>query len=127
MDLALAGEKRLLQLNELEEFRLAAYDSSKLYKERTKVLHDRVISRRKFERGDKVLLFNSRYKFFPGKLKTRWLGPFEVLEAFPSGAVQLLNKSGQKLMVNGQRLKLYHDGERQEATSVYCLTDPKYE
>ncbi|XP_022869985.1 uncharacterized protein LOC111389296 [Olea europaea var. sylvestris] len=40
MDLSAAGEKRLLQLNELDEFRMEAYENSKLYKERTKKWHD---------------------------------------------------------------------------------------
>ena len=31
-----AGEKRLLQLNELDEFRLNSYENAKIYKERTK-------------------------------------------------------------------------------------------
>ena len=31
-----AGQKRLLDLNELDELRLEAYDNAKLYKERTK-------------------------------------------------------------------------------------------
>jgi len=35
------GEKRLLQLNKLEEIRFDAYESSKLYKERVKRWHDR--------------------------------------------------------------------------------------
>ncbi|XP_063942932.1 uncharacterized protein LOC135150521 [Daucus carota subsp. sativus] len=33
-DLQLAGEKRMMQLNELEEFRLRAYENNKLYKEK---------------------------------------------------------------------------------------------
>ncbi|XP_021767726.1 uncharacterized protein LOC110732116 [Chenopodium quinoa] len=37
-DMTLAGEKRLLKLNELEELRYDAYENSKLYKERTKRL-----------------------------------------------------------------------------------------
>ncbi|XP_022865510.1 uncharacterized protein LOC111385359 [Olea europaea var. sylvestris] len=36
MDLNVAGEKCLLQLNELDEFRMEAYENAKLYKERTK-------------------------------------------------------------------------------------------
>ena len=39
-DLKIAGEGRLLQLNELDEFRLEAYENAKLYKERTKRWHD---------------------------------------------------------------------------------------
>ncbi|XP_022871449.1 uncharacterized protein LOC111390618 [Olea europaea var. sylvestris] len=36
MDLSAVGEKCLLQPNELDEFRMEAYEISKLYKERTK-------------------------------------------------------------------------------------------
>ncbi|XP_019227911.1 PREDICTED: uncharacterized protein LOC109209158 [Nicotiana attenuata] len=35
-DAELVGRKRLMQLNELDEFRLHAYENAKLYKERTK-------------------------------------------------------------------------------------------
>ena len=35
-DLKVAGEGRLLQLNELDEFRWESYENAKLYKERTK-------------------------------------------------------------------------------------------
>ena len=60
LDLVKAGEKRLLYLNMLDGFRLQAYESAKLYKEKTKRLHDKHIMRRDFEEGQKVLLFNSR-------------------------------------------------------------------
>ncbi|XP_052117660.1 uncharacterized protein LOC110281509, partial [Arachis duranensis] len=39
--LPLAGEKRLLQLNELEEFRLSAFKNAKIYKEKAKKWHDK--------------------------------------------------------------------------------------
>ena len=68
MDAKKAGEKRLLQLNDLDEFRLRAYDSAKVYKEKTKKWHDKRILKREFHVGDKVLLFNSRLRLFPGKL-----------------------------------------------------------
>ncbi|KAI9078486.1 hypothetical protein K1719_039582 [Acacia pycnantha] len=67
MDHKQAGSKRLLQLNELEEFRLQAYDSARLYKERTKKWHDSHILKRSFEPGQLVLLFNSRLNLFPGE------------------------------------------------------------
>lgn len=66
-DLHAVGERRLLQLNELEEFYLNAYENAKLYKERTKRWHDKHIVPRRFEPGQKVLLFNSRLKLFLGK------------------------------------------------------------
>ncbi|XP_022858978.1 uncharacterized protein LOC111379771 [Olea europaea var. sylvestris] len=40
MDLSVIGEKRLLQLNELDKFRMETYENSKLYKEQTKKWHD---------------------------------------------------------------------------------------
>ncbi|XP_070005179.1 uncharacterized protein [Nicotiana sylvestris] len=95
MDMDLVGEKRL-QLNELDEFRLHAYENAKLYKEKTKRWHDKHIQHRKFEPGQEVLLFNSRLKLFPGKLKSRWAGPFVVVSVTPHGTVELrdINSSG---------------------------------
>ncbi|XP_071714979.1 uncharacterized protein [Rutidosis leptorrhynchoides] len=40
MDLEKAGENRLVQLNELDELRLDAYENSFSYKEKTKCWHD---------------------------------------------------------------------------------------
>jgi hypothetical protein len=45
------GDKRKLQLNELEELRYDAYDNAKLYKERTKAYHDRQLIRKEFYVG----------------------------------------------------------------------------
>ena len=41
-----AGEKRILDINELEELRRDAYENAKIYKERTKKCHDKCISRK---------------------------------------------------------------------------------
>lgn len=90
-DLKNAGEKRFLQLNELEEIRLDAYDNSPIYKERTKRWHDKNIHRREFKEGEMVLLFNAKLKLFPGKLRSRWSGPFQVRRVFQHGAVSLGN------------------------------------
>ncbi|KAM6572527.1 uncharacterized protein LOC115700234 [Cannabis sativa] len=84
-----AGQKRLLQLDELEEFWNEAYENTKIYKERTKRWHDRNLVRKEFQPGQQVLLFNSRLKLFPGKLKSRWSGPFTVVKVFSYGAVEL--------------------------------------
>ena len=83
MDNKMAGEKCILQLNELEEFRNEAYENAKIYKEKTKAWHDKHIVRKEFELGQRVLLFNSRLKLFPGKLKSRWSRPFTVTRVFP--------------------------------------------
>ena len=122
MDHKLAGSKRLMQLNELDELRLQAYDSSKLYKERTKRWHDRYIVKRTFEPGQLVLLFNSRLKLFPGKIKSRWSGPFCVIAASDKGVVEVKDeKTGESFKVNGQRLKHYHGGDVDRQGVVHKL------
>ncbi|GKD58202.1 S ribonuclease [Tanacetum coccineum] len=59
------GANRKLQLQELEEIRNDAYESSQIYKEKTKAFHDKMSSRMNFCVGQKVLLFHSRLKLFP--------------------------------------------------------------
>ena len=71
MDSKVVGEKRLLQLNELDEFCNEAYENAHIYKEKTKAWHDKHIMRREFVPGQQVLLFNSRLQLFPGKLKSK--------------------------------------------------------
>ncbi|XP_022875671.1 uncharacterized protein LOC111394127 [Olea europaea var. sylvestris] len=105
MDLEKAGETRTIQLHELEEFRREAYENASIYKERTKQWHDKNISLRFFKVGDQVFLYNSRLKLFPGKLKSRWLGPFIVSQVFPYGIVELHHPTKGNFKVNGQRIK----------------------
>jgi hypothetical protein len=62
--------------------------------------------------GDKVLLFNMKYKFKAPKLKPKWFGPYIVKHAFPSGYVELYDKHGGSFIVNGHRIKLYYDKEQ---------------
>ncbi|CAN6687713.1 unnamed protein product [Malus baccata var. baccata] len=110
-----AGEQRKLQLNELEEIRQGAYKSSRIYKERTKAFHDR----------QKVLLFSSRLKLFPGKLKSRWTGPYLVTKIFPHGAVEISNETkGNTFKVNGHRLKPYVESPFDTAYESLTLKAP---
>ncbi|GJV54758.1 reverse transcriptase domain-containing protein [Tanacetum coccineum] len=121
-DLIAAGEKRMFQLHELDELRHQAYENSRLYKERTKVWHDKKLRMRKeFKQGNKVLLFHSKYKFKQPKLRSRWLGPYIVKHQYPSGYVELYRKDGKTFIVNGHRLKLYHeeDNDPREAATPF--------
>ncbi|GJZ56840.1 reverse transcriptase domain-containing protein [Tanacetum coccineum] len=79
-------EKRFLQLHELNELRLQVYENSKLYKD--------------------------RIKFKALKLVSKWYGPFLVKHGFPSGYVELYDKHEGSFIVNGHRVKLYHDEEQ---------------
>ena len=51
MSLEMAGKKRMLQLNELDELRHNAYDISRIYKEKTKAWHDKHLVHTEFKPG----------------------------------------------------------------------------
>ena len=105
--------------------RLNAYSSSKLYKERTKKYHDKKIVERNFYPGQSVLLFNSRLKLFPGKLKSKWSGAYVVKEVKPYGVIELEEpKSRGSWVVNSQRVKPYLGNEQENLTTVILLDDP---
>ncbi|CAN6678215.1 unnamed protein product [Malus baccata var. baccata] len=89
MDVDEAGLHRKLQLNELEEIRNEAYENARLYKEKTKAFHDKMIRTKSFAVGQKVLLFNSRLRLFPVQVRSF--------------------KTGQEFKVNGHRLKPYYE------------------
>ncbi|CAL8993366.1 unnamed protein product [Prunus brigantina] len=75
-----------------------------------------------FDLKEAVLLYDSRLRLFPGKLKSRWVGPFKVLRVFPHGAMEIENlKNGTRFKVNGQRLKPYLENVSRE--QVYAVID----
>ena len=118
MDMQAAGEKRVLQLAELDEFREHAYHTSRVYKENVKMWHDKKILNRQFIVGQYVLLYNTRLRLFPGKLKSRWTGPYEITHVSPFGAIQIKDpKTSVMFKVNGQRLKIYHGGNSYQTWS----------
>ena len=126
MDLQSAGIKRQIQLDELDEWREKAYHSSKLYKERTKRWHDKRTKIKHFKVGDKVLLFNSRIRLFGhGKLRSKWEGPFLVLNAADHGAITLQDDDGNIFKANSQRLKIFLQPEipKVEEEDVYELSE----
>nr|GEW05468.1 reverse transcriptase domain-containing protein [Tanacetum cinerariifolium] len=109
-DLAVAGDHRKVQLNELNELRDHAYENLLIYKEKTKRIHNSKIKNRIFNVGDRVLLFNSRLNIFLGKLKTHWSGPFTIAKVFSYGTVELSQANGPNFKVNGHRVKHYFGG-----------------
>ncbi|GJT26108.1 reverse transcriptase domain-containing protein [Tanacetum coccineum] len=97
------------------QLRDEAYENTRIYKERTKRWHDsRLQGDKDFKIGDKVLLFNSRFKMHPGKLKSKWYDLNVVKTVHPYGTVEIIDKNGISFKVNGQRLKKYHDGYNNE-------------
>ncbi|RVW62057.1 hypothetical protein CK203_064888 [Vitis vinifera] len=99
MNLIKVGAKRCLDLNEMEELRNDAYINSKVAKQRMKRLH-----------------------IFPGKLKSKWIGPFIIHQVHLNGVVELLNsKSTNTFKVNGHRLKPFIEPFKQENEEINLL------
>ncbi|GKA88875.1 reverse transcriptase domain-containing protein [Tanacetum coccineum] len=123
-----APKNHFMELNELMELRDGAYKNTHIYKERTKKWHDsRLRGDKNFKVGDKVLLFNSRFKMHPVKPKSKWCGPNVVKTVYPYGMVEITDKNIISFKVNGQRLKKYYDGnieadEREDGSSKFYLT-----
>ena len=113
-------------MSELEELRNEAYISTRHYKERIKLFHNKKIVRNTFEPNQTVLLYDSKLHTFSGKLRTRWDSSYIVKEVFDYGAVVIEDpKDGRILKVNGQRLRPYL-GEVVPAEEIMSLELPTY-
>ncbi|XP_022032789.1 uncharacterized protein LOC110933896 [Helianthus annuus] len=102
------GAHRQLKLWELKELRNEDYDIAPAYKDNMKVVHDAKLRCQVFAVGQKVWLFNSRHKLFPGKLKSKWMGPFVIIRMGKFREIEIEDMKDQKRqVVNGHRLKSY--------------------
>ena len=122
IDMNRASLKRMLEIDELTELRNDTYFNSKIVKDRQKKWHDQLITRKTFNQGDQVLLYDSKLHLFLGKLKSRWTGPFIIHQAYLNGSFDLLNPKDNKIFkVNGQRVKPYaihHSAEDEEISHL---------
>ncbi|CAM6093914.1 unnamed protein product [Calypogeia fissa] len=100
---------RLQDLEKLEEDRLQALEETVRQQSGRSRRYDKKLKLVEIKQGDLVLLFDNRYLLFPGKLHTRWLGPYKVKEIFQNGSLQLEDLQGEELItrVNGSRVKKY--------------------
>jgi hypothetical protein len=122
-----AGKLRKLQMNELEELRNEAYESSRIYKAKMKTFHDKRILRKTFEVNQKVYLYNSRLQKHPGKLRSRWDGPYIIKHVSEHGAIEVEDpRDGCTFKVNGQRLKPALERFVEEEETI-PLEDPVYQ
>jgi hypothetical protein len=80
---------------------LKLYENASICKERIKRWYDKRLKKKEFK-GDKVPLYNSRFKTFgKGKLQSRWNGPYIVHSVPSNGAVTIVDVKGDQFMVNG--------------------------
>ena len=95
----------------MEEIINESFENSHIYKDKTKSSHRKYLSRKSFEIGRKVLLYDSRLKLFFGKLRSRWVGPFIVTNVYDHGALEIKrNKTGKVFKVNEHMLKVFYEG-----------------
>ena len=96
------------QRNELEEKRLGTIQQIEVIQQKRAKWHERFI-KKKFQKGDWALLYDSRFKYFKCKLYTRWLCPYEVDVVFENGTINLVTIHSAKtpLVSNGHRVQLY--------------------
>nr|CAN60998.1 hypothetical protein VITISV_010331 [Vitis vinifera] len=91
------------------------YKSWWAIKKRMKRWHDQLISNKEFQKGQRVLLYDSRLHIFPGKLKSRWIDPFIIHQVHSNGVVELLNSNiTDTFKVNGHRLKPFMETFNQD-------------
>jgi hypothetical protein len=110
--------RRFDDIDALEEFRMEALEQTKAIQQRRKELFDRKLPKDNLIRdGSLVLLFDSRYQDFPGKLHNRWTGPYRVSQVYSNGSLQLEDLQGVPFdtRTNGSRVKLYYPEEDPEA------------
>ena len=80
--------ERAYQLEELEEAREDASGQVQRRQAQVKKHHDKKLKKpAHLHVGDLVLLYDSRYAHFPGKLHTRWLGPYVLRQVYENGSV----------------------------------------
>jgi hypothetical protein len=109
LDLDAAVVKRRIQISELEAMRLKAYENASIYKERIKRWYDKRLKKKEFK-GDKLLLYNLRFKTFEKGEIAKQVG-HTLYCSF--GALQWSGNhygcEGDQFMVNGQQLKVYYE------------------
>nr|CAN64582.1 hypothetical protein VITISV_032875 [Vitis vinifera] len=117
------GMKRFLDLNEMEELRNDAYNNSNIAKQRLKTWHDQLVSRKEFQKGQRVFLYDSKLHIFPKKLKSRWISPCTIQQVHSNGVVELLNSNNTEsfkvdFKTDGKNLKKFLAEEKPEKQSI---------
>jgi hypothetical protein len=128
LDLTDAQTTRLQQLNELDGKILDAIHHTTMIQQQITKWHDKTIKHKQFQKGNWALLYDSWFREFQGKLRTRWLGPYKVDIVFPNGTVRLLTIDDSKtpLLVNGHWLLLYQHPISKEDFKATCVADSHY-
>ena len=101
---------RLIAIKDLEKARTEALErTEEVQTRRKKEFDSKLPEDHGIREGGLVLLYDNRHKQFPGKLHTRWMGPYKVTTIYPNRSLKLEDLQGVWLdtRVNGSRVKKY--------------------
>ena len=101
---------RLIAIEDLKEARTKALEQTEeVQTKRKKEFDSKLPEDHGIRKGGLVLLYDNRHKQFPGKLHTKWMGPYKVTTVYPNGSLQLEDLQGVWLdnRINGFRVKKY--------------------
>ncbi|KAK8317027.1 hypothetical protein V6Z12_A13G082500 [Gossypium hirsutum] len=104
MELEPTGKARKLDIQELEEIRNDAYENARIYKDKTKLFHDKKIAQKHFLVGQKNFLYNSVLKLFPVEIESE--------------------ETGKRFVDNGQRLKPFDENFQAHTVEKIQLEPP---
>ncbi|RVW82180.1 putative mitochondrial protein [Vitis vinifera] len=77
-----------------------------------------------FQKGQRVLLYDSKLHIFSGKLKSRWIGPFTIHQVHSNEVVELFNSNSTgRLKVNGHCFKPFVEPFSRDKEE-FILLDP---
>ncbi|OMH80343.1 Transposon Tf2-11 polyprotein [Zancudomyces culisetae] len=100
-------EHRLkLMQSDLPQIRKIGVRKAVAAKEAEKIRYNKTVKPTKFQVGNKVLKV---VEYDRGKLESLWEGPFTIIKRFSKGAYLITDQLGNRDLVNGDLLKLYHE------------------
>ena len=81
-----------------------------------KVWNENNIKEKNFQEGDQAFLYDSRFKYFKGKMMKIWFGTYTVEKFFDNGTIQIMtiDEEGIPLLVNGHKIKIYEPLSREK-------------
>ena len=69
-----------------------------------------------------MLLYDSKLHIFPGKLRSKWNGPYVAKEVFPYDTMTIRNPmTSNEFKVNGQRLKHFIERFETQEENLHFL------
>jgi hypothetical protein len=73
-------------MNSLDEYIMQEVFNTEVVQQQPKDWNYKKIKYIKFKEGDWALLYDSRFKYFKGKLMKSWLGPYNIEKFYDNGS-----------------------------------------